>query len=69
MLRRNWSSNRSLPNFVVERRVFAEPDIHAAVDLRRAQFMFLEPEGEDSVDTSLVIIGDARAHALGKRFY
>jgi hypothetical protein len=39
-----------------------------AVDLRRAQFMFLEPERENRIDARLILIGDGRAPAFGKKF-
>ena len=59
---------KCLPNLVVERRIFAEPDVHAAVDLRCAERMFLEPEREDGVDAGLVFVGDGGTPALGKKF-
>ena len=58
-----------LLDLVIESRVFAEPDIHAAIDLRCAQFVFLEPKREDRVDAPLILVGDGHTLALGKKFH
>ena len=51
-------------DFVVEDRVLAEPDVHAAVDLRCGQLLFLKPETKDGIDANLVVIGYGRFHAF-----
>jgi len=53
-----------LGNLVIEHGFFAEPDIHASVDLRGRQFPFFEPERQDGIDANLVVISNRRFHAF-----
>ena len=45
-------------NLVIKGAVVAKPDVHASIDLRRAEFLLLKPETEDCVDPKLVIVRD-----------
>ena len=58
-----------LLDLVVEYGILAEPDVHAPVDLRGGERLFLEPERQDGIDTNPVIIGNRRVHAFAKEFY
>ncbi len=55
--------------FMIEHLVGAEPDIHAAIELRRGQFLLFEPEFQDGIDSNLVVICNRRAHAFAQEFY
>mgnify|MGYP000107877982 CR=1 FL=1 len=53
---------------MIEDRIFTKPDVQAPVDLRRRQFMFLEPEGQDGVDADGIFVGDRGIHAFAEQF-
>ena len=57
-----------LLDLVIEDRVFAEPDVHAAIDLRRRELLLAEPEVENLADAGLVFVGEGGAFAFAEKF-
>ena len=56
-------------NFLVKGGIFAEPRIHAVVDLRCAERLFLEPERENRLDTKLVVVRNRTGPGFAQEFY
>ena len=52
----------------IEYGVFAKPDVHAPVDLRRRQLLLLEPEGQDRVDASDIFVSYRGIYAFAEEF-
>ena len=61
-----YMATKGFANFFVERWVFVEPGLHTGIQLRRGQLTLLEPEGQDTVDRSLVFVGQCRAEAFAE---
>ena len=55
-------------DLVIEHRVFAEPHIHAPVDLRRRERLLPEPEGQDRVDACRIFVCDGCFCLLAQKF-
>jgi hypothetical protein len=57
-----------VPYLVIESSVFAEPYIHATIDLRRTELLLLEPECQDGIDSRLVVVNNRFSHDFREKF-